>query len=584
MLDLHTTDEIIQRLARRIAEPDIVSFFRHEIVRIRSAGQPPFALRDFSPSLVAYVGVGSGASGLISLTVGFPFPLHTKFISSGPLFQSGSLGAGLAMHMQPLHRILRDAFFARFSRYGVITRLPTLSNFASLVKTQLSSPFDLAVYFDPFIFSGDSVSYASALQSIFSAIDASERVSLSINPSMNDVHSFCFISDDGVIAEILRETRKRKVRRMFLLVPNFIDNQWPLATKIIFGLLHELPELIVAMPGRNILVHSNYSRRAAYYLASSVDPSLWVMPREILINAATEPFFPLSAGAGRNTAPVSRIPRVFMHGCTSDRKKDLPPILIASIVEDLRRSFGSLADIEIGGGLPGSRQHKEWGKVLSRHCGPTTDWKMVRDLRLADLDKRISTSDCVITADTSVAHIAYHHRKSTICVYNRTAWDSRCVGSLFHHSAFGFAYAWPRFFVCITGPEDEFGHAQLATSIGLMLEILVGITSIRRAMALVICSIAERIELATQSKSPHSAALNLQRVLAEFSSYPVHGDSALSRCLLEWVRFEEIAPAFKNNCNRTTPLTELMLQFVRLHPATKLRALIRSGSILVQDE
>src|SRR5206468_3434825 len=109
-----------------------------------------------------------------------------------------------------------------------------------------------------------------------------------------------------------------------------------------------------------------------------------------------------------------------------------------------------------------------------------------------------------------------------VCIYNRMSWDARCVGSLFHHSAFGFAYAWPQFFVCISGLIDLSAQLRLARSVGWIVKLLAGMTSLSPIVAHAIQTIAEQMELAVRNATSfRSAALKLQLALTNLDHSPV---------------------------------------------------------------
>lgn len=399
---------------------------------------------------------------------------------------------------------------------------------------------------------------------------------------MDDVHSFRLVSENCVVTNILRQVASAGATRVFLLLPNFIDDQWPLAMEVVFGLLGRVANLVVAIPGRNMMICEKGAHHVAYYLAGTGDPSLWVTPREVLAAKAAEVFLETPGVIETTAPPTRRSPTVFVHGCTSSLEKDLPCSLAALIVKELHRSFGSRTSINVGSGIADSTRHREWRRGFTRECGDASPWVLAEDSCVGDLSRRVGASDCVITADTSVAHLGYRHRRGTVCIYNRSSWDARCVGSLFHHSAFGFAYGWPRFFVCISGPMDPAHEARLARSVGRIVEILVGVTSLSALAAQTIQSIADEMESGVrEATSPRAVTSKLRHALANLGHLRIRDDPALGVCISDWLRYEEIEPALESDQNTTRELNELLRQFVRLHPVTKLAAMLRTGQVRV---
>jgi hypothetical protein len=129
---------------------------------------------------------------------------------------------------------------------------------------------------------------------------------------------------------------------------------------------------------------------------------------------------------------------------------------------------------------------------------------------------------------------------------------------------------------------DSRQQTKLARSIGLIVEILAGVKSLTPQVADSIRTIASDISRAVfKATTLRSATSRLKAVLADFYHSPISSDPAMETCLFDWLGYGEIEFALESDQRMERPLNELLHQFVRLHPATKLAALIETGRVLV---
>jgi hypothetical protein len=306
------------------------------------------------------------------------------------------------------------------------------------------------------------------------------------------------------------------------------------------------------------------------------------MPREALIQKAIHTFgseVPMAAAPKYERMTSSKI---FVHGCTSVECKDIPVEVASSILVRLD-ALATTCDVRVGSGLAGSIRHQEWAHALQRTSDKAQQWRFAKDEQLIDLEKRIRNSDVVISADTSVAHFAYKHRKPTICIYSSAAWDNRCVGSLFHNSAFGFAYEWEWFFVCVIKVPVIAPDSALAESVAYLATLLLGtrrLSAIARQTVLKLAHALRRAE--AENESIRSKVEKIGELQNAIRSAPLGEDQDLRGCLSHWIEIEEISRAIGEDFNSVPARTELLKQFVRLHPLTKFARLIQSGVLSAQ--
>lgn len=586
MIDQPILDALFSHAMDAIKARDTQSFFNAETTRINKTESPPFAFRDISDSVVACVGDEiEWARGGGTLAIGFPFPLYTREIPAGVFNSSGNVSIGVAVHMTALQEALRNSFLARMALTGPVQRI-TFDEFAELAGAYLRRDNDSCTYCDPFRFAGDSIAYAWAFRTILNHISSGHNNVISSNRAMIGVGNFHYIDD---LSDYFVTSGRRSMAaqyRELIILPNFIDDQWPVINTAVQTLVALGRSTLIIIPGRNLLIDIATAGTQTFHIRDRCDPTLWVEPREVVLDDALDPFeFRLELDRQQKRLPTFVGRTIFLHPCTSIARKDLSVQLMGATANALHKGLGNTAQIEVGTGDSRIPRHREWHDSLASFESGATHWSFADDNTLTDLERRVRRADAVISADTAVAHLAYIYDKVTVCIYNRQAWDSRCVGSMFHHSGFGFGYCWPGFFVCLAGEPIGTTDHDIANSIVLLLQLLGRTTRFSWKTAAVIARAAEEMQhIIRKAGTPKSTATHIRNLLTGVKEELPHAAAPIKTLLLYWLCYHDIEAAVDSPENQATSVNHLLSQFVRLHPITKLHALISSGMITAAEQ
>lgn len=454
--------------------------FRRRSLLAKSAGAAVDLTRGF---LVAATKASRGR-GRVILQDGFPFAVARSKAHIEPPSALRSSQITIYRHGEELREEQRrDLLFQLKSiRPDWTVKLLRVSpaKLTQIAPKLLSAGGSKVLLFDPFRYLGDS-SYIALYSAMLRSQDPlCEVYLLTRNTHLWDIYD-CILVDG---ADELPDQIDTAV------LPAPIDDQWKEALCLLEPTLERCDHVL--FPQRDlILVQDRSKKTLTLYHTGLPDTPLmgniavytwWGMARLLRKPPSLESALRVFRSAFHHYAPreyhqPSLPTRILLNPFSSSVKKDLEPHFCQELARRLVSRLGRQITIWISCGNPANPRHRRAAtsvaQAVQRHCVT----QFVRD-ELENVLCAMTSMDLVVTADTSIAHLAAQKGVPTIVLWNSLRWNPGSPLEMMHNGPAGFSTtSHLQLDVCFSKSEEN-RHCNLqgdGRNFASALEVLLGL-------------------------------------------------------------------------------------------------------------
>lgn len=372
---------------------------RYELFQQRIREQDSYGLLELSDNELALITPGSGTQ----ISVGFPFPLKTF---EGP---STDKAVHFFLRGEPIRKEQRQYIS---DSLGLPLTVVSKNYFAAQAE-----PEGQTLYVDPYTFIGDGIIGLHFRDRIV----GKKTPVLSRNEKhIPDEETFPY-TPEGII----------QVRPNTLIVPDLVDTHIGYSLELIKAAEHAK----ILIPGRNLLITEGR-------ILSTGSPDVILRRKNIedYMEECLEPFNPKHQSMLESTFPRTA-KKILLNGVSSSSQKDIPPVALDQLCRELY-SLGAEA-LYLSKGTIANEKDLSWcnefsilaNKAPYRHILQSPPMNNLRTM--AEVIKK-QNIDLVLTADTSVTHLANYLGVPNITVHIESFWDPNSPQSLAGSSPVGF--------------------------------------------------------------------------------------------------------------------------------------------------
>ncbi|MDP2668765.1 MAG: glycosyltransferase family 9 protein [bacterium] len=361
--------------------------------------------------------------------IGFPFPIDSFIYTGKDIKIYRGVSVEIFLRGEDIRKCQRDELFKNVGNVHIID---DDKEFNSIIQSDFKDAESL-LYVDPYDFIGDSIIGLYCLDSFKKSFGRIHNVHVfsSASKHINALYPSSPKNDDEILSKITPLNN-------FILMPDFIDNQWMFTVKTILK-LGNVPYRI-AIPGRNLYIKNENNKKEIFWLKRD-DFLLRNQNIEDYMNATLKPFLgsKFEKPFGRKTFAHKNGQFIYLNPFASRKEKIIPPHIFLSICEVISKKYD--LQFKLIGGMRENDLQQQWVNEFFQHLGISTKIKLdvVYYKNLSELYLDL-TNNCalVITADTGIAHLANYGGHRNIVLYNLKSWDICSVQSMCSDSPLGF--------------------------------------------------------------------------------------------------------------------------------------------------
>jgi hypothetical protein len=381
---------------------------------------------------------------------GYPFPISEVPLRASAESPWEAWDLSLHLHGKPLHARQQDELVheLRIAFPELSVSVGTCS--ASEMRDACEPLMGLArgsrlLLLDPFRYLGDS-SYVGYYYQMLHTVSPDARV---LAMSRNEAVWSLFD------CELVRDIGELPVELAGAVLPAFIDDQWETILRLAVPAVVRAP--LVVIPQRDLVIRKDVGRGEILVLhtgqpatplrCSNVAHQTWhglarLLPDCVPLQNAKAMFQPAVTRTLYlpRSAPIFR--RVFLNPFTSKATKDLPPDLCLRVIDLLHQRLGTDMTLWISGGSPNVPSHREMAAEVQRCAAGKCRSTVVR-ASLEDVVTTMTSMDLVVTADTSISHLAAHKGIPCLVLWNVQNWDTNSPLDMVHNGPVGFSCCVP---------------------------------------------------------------------------------------------------------------------------------------------
>jgi 8-oxo-dGTP diphosphatase len=379
----------------------------------------------------------------VTLQEGFPFPLTRTPLHGTPELPANGCAVTLYLHGEGLRRrqreealaVIQQAFPDECVEFLETDRREIQCATAGLSLHRRRTAFVL----DPFRYFGDSSYiglYVGALR------------------HLNPFCDFTVLSQNRSIWELFDCKIARRIDEIpddlgVAVLPAPIDDQWGAVLALLPPLLRRTNLAIV--PNRDLVVRRVPAARRIEILHSgqpdtalaheNISHYTWhglerLLPEPVSLVTASDAMLPKRRTVSR---PSAGRYRVLINPTTSNSLKDLSPGLCDGIVGCLETHFGKDLALWVSAGDP-RREHDRAIADQLKNAHPHID--LLRE-DLGSFTSWMTSMDLVVTADTSISHLAGHKGVPSAVLWNLQRWNAESALDMVHNGPIGFSHGSP---------------------------------------------------------------------------------------------------------------------------------------------
>lgn len=401
-------------LRDRLSSVDLDAIVQSELSKDKK-----FSLFEESPEIL--VSFNHREKGETKLHVGFPFPLAS--VDYSPTQNHFKLD--IFIRGEPVRRIQREMLRETASTYQEIDcDFPIL--FRKLVGKQ-----NRIIFLDPYQFIGDSFiglhfldSFSQGLGIPNSIVFSQQHQHLS---GLVDARSY----DPVLVAKEVGEGD-------LIVAPDLIDSHWSKTLSVIDSLRDKNLPMII--PGRSLALNFANGNLNVYH--NNIEDIL-------LTNKNVEDYmndclmaFGISGNAVSESRKYYDTFRFFLNPFASNGARYISPQLIFSVYKSLKEA-DKKSEFYLISDYHHNPAHITWLNRFLELMRTDDSMRRVSINYYANLDELVThmkEKECgaVLTADTSIAHVANRFGYSCVTIYNRAFWDHNSLQSMSGSSPLGF--------------------------------------------------------------------------------------------------------------------------------------------------
>lgn len=390
-----------------------------EELDVFSKSKSNYRLLELNDELVLCINkTSNNKSEYSKMHIGFPFPIYTL---PNKIETDKGIIANIFLRGEIVRSKQREFLFKK----GSVRKFSTPDKIQEKVKEDFRDAENL-VYIDPYNFIGDSF-IGLYYPDIFVKQFKIKNVEVFTN-SHKDLSAEYAVKPKE-LNEIIGSIRKNK----YCIITDPLDSTWGFTEKLL-SLLDCDANIVI--PGRNIYA-TKKEGELKFYWYEKPDVLLKNSNIECYMNETLLPF--IEKPCVENNKTSLNKGTVYINPFGSREQKTIPLELAVNIFEELK-SKG--LECIILGGFSDKKEHKKWIYDFSKKVS-FCEVKYYENLVELKKDFKENKCGCVITADTSITHLANREGLPNITLYNSVLWDTKSVQSLSSDSPLGFCRYYP---------------------------------------------------------------------------------------------------------------------------------------------
>lgn len=403
----------LERLQNKLKSKDLETIIQNEL-RMNKR----FSLYDQDSEMVIHF--NHGEKGPATLNVGFPFPLYSEEYGDAP----DHLGLNIFIRGEPVRNIQREML------KNLVSYTEVDGNLHELLR---GADKNRAIFVDPYNFIGDSFIGLHFLDSVGDYFGIKSRASFS------DQHAHLKSTLESVepyeVSSVVDNVRDGDL----VIVPDLIDSHWEKTLDLINSLKGE--NLTMILPGRELLIDFNGGDVRAYH-ARKEDTLLINQNIEDYMNSCLDIF-----GIPDGSLSVERLffgetSKFFLNPFASVEERYISPNLMFGVYQNLKDLDGR-SEFYLISDYHHNPAHISWLNEFLELMRSDQTMRRVSINYYSDLNElaeHMNEKECgaVLSADTSISHLANRLGFPCVTLYNRAWWDENSLQSLSASSPAGF--------------------------------------------------------------------------------------------------------------------------------------------------
>lgn len=406
--------------------PSAKQKINHKIEQMTASGRD-YGLLQLSPNIL--VGILKSQNTSTTLNLGYPFPLTVKKTN----IKFNGYTVNFYLRGENIRSRQRNYVFKYFPNTVV-----TKSNDSDAFRTQLKQTYnkynDSLIYVDLYRFIGDGILGLYFIDSLKQYFNPTQTHIFSSNsrhlPSPDAVHHISELSEFIQGHDYFT-----------IVIPNLLDNQFNEFINIINQLKQK--HVLILVPSRNMYIEIlNDHKKISWYKTPDI----------LLKNQPIVDYMRLSLSAFMGnewetepTICTNNYRNLFIDPFSSLKEKQMPVKECSALCEKL---IANGFNVFVSNGL---NQDEYTGKLKKYGV------EVIKDSGLKDLSYKMQKYDigCVISTDSSIAHLSAYLHIPTIVLYRSYFWDPNTIQSMTNDSPGGFCRAdLPMFPLVDATPDD----------------------------------------------------------------------------------------------------------------------------------
>jgi len=405
-----------RQLRDKISEINLEAIIKDELAKNKK-----FSLYEVSDDVL--IMFNHTEKGQSKLNVGFPFPVSTADYSHN----LNNLKTNIFIRGEPVRKIQRDAIRSMSTYYSEIN---SQLSFSKLVKEKIAQPLRF-IYIDPYTFIGDSFIGLYFLDSF----KESFKVENTIVFSNHHEHLQSVVDSKYYSPEKIR----RKIKQGdVLIMPDLLDSHWEKTLQTIREIRDKKVKIII--PGRGLFLDIDNCIITYHYNEEDT-----LLRNKNIENYMEECLYPFGIDGVSFCEEKKRFDntfRFFFNPFSSQETRYISPELLFYIYKNLRE-INKKAEFYLIAGYRGNISHANWlNKFLAllKDDGSIGRININYYSNLSELAEHLEERECgaILTADTSISHMANRVGFQNITIYNPENWDADSLQSLSSSSPAGF--------------------------------------------------------------------------------------------------------------------------------------------------
>lgn len=417
-----------------------------KIVLSELSKRKPFSLYEHSNEIMLFF--EPARKGPSKLHVGFPFPLSTSDYDLEGQKVPEDIKIDFFIRGEQVRSLQRKQLQKRSRSYQEIS---SQSQFASMAESQIKG-VQRMVYVDPFTFIGDSFINLYLHDSVQKKYGIWETSIFTRQHEHVSAVTSCHSYEPALVA---KEVRDGDV----VLMPDLIDTHWEKTLRTLEMLADRKVSVKVMIPGRNMFIDvSNGEMNSYHYNAGDV--LLTGSNVEDYMQECLSPWGIQGAAVGGGKKFSSSY-RFFINPFASAEARFIPAELVFSTYKHIKEA-SSKAEFHLIAGYHKNKSHTKWINTflsLLKEDGSMRRVGINYYATLAELVEHLEEKECscILTADTSVSHVANRLGYENVTVYNPRHWDADSMQSLAGGSPLGFCRYFPTQIPLLNASEVQKG-------------------------------------------------------------------------------------------------------------------------------